>query len=156
MATIMIKGYEVLIDDEDVHLLSQFNWHLQDKNRGGFYLRTKIPAKTGKWIYLHRFIMRPIDSGLCVDHINGNVLDNRKTNLRVCTRSQNQMNQRLRKDNTSGEKGVHFYKRSKKWKATIQHENKQNHLGTFLTKEAAMEAYSEAAKKYHGEFARLK
>lgn len=90
-----------------------------------------------------------------VDHINGERADNRWINLRACIHRQNCGNQKQRKDNTSGFKGVHLYRPSNKWLASIGHKGKRIHLGLFVTAEAAAEAYNKAALKYFGEFALL-
>ena len=91
-------------------------------------------------------------------NINGDSLDNRKSNLRICTHAQNSKNLKVRKDNTSGFKGVCFTKerwRGKRWCAYINSNNKRIGLGRFLTKEEAALKYNEAVEKYHGEFGRM-
>ncbi len=89
-----------------------------------------------------------------VDHENTVRSDNRWDNLRAATRGQNRANCGAYKNNTSGLKGVSFYKRTGKWKAQIQASGKKTFLGYFLTKEAAHQAYAHAANEYFGEFAR--
>lgn len=88
-----------------------------------------------------------------VDHINGDRLDNRISNLRIATHGQNRANSRAGKNNLLGVKGV-FKTRSGKFVAQIRAGKKQRHIGTFLTVKEASEAYRKAAEKYHGEFAR--
>lgn len=90
-----------------------------------------------------------------VDHINGNKKDNRKSNLRIATSSQNSRNIGLRKNNTTGYKGVIYEKKRDKWRAEIKKDYKSIFLGYFDTKEDAAKAYNEASMKYHGEFANL-
>ena len=89
-----------------------------------------------------------------IDHINGNPSDNRWCNLREATPTQNVANAKRRKDNTSGFKGVCWYRKTKKWKAEIMISQKHIHLGYFDTPELAHQAYVDAAIKYFGEFAR--
>lgn len=89
------------------------------------------------------------------DHINGNTLDNRRANLRRATVTQNNMNRRMRKDNASGFKGVGFHKQKQRWTAEIMANGKRYKLGYFRSPEDAHAAYCEAAKRLHGEFARL-
>lgn len=89
-----------------------------------------------------------------IDHINGNRSDNRISNLRLASQSQNRQNSKTPKNNTSGYKGVSCDTRHGTWRARIFVNNKDKYLGTFKTKEQASEAYIDAAKKYHGEFAR--
>ncbi len=90
-----------------------------------------------------------------VDHINGDGLDNRKENLRICDTSKNVINRSIGKINTSGYKGVNWRKKSKKWVARIGFNNKRIYLGDFNNKEDAARAYDTAALKYYGEFAKL-
>jgi len=87
-----------------------------------------------------------------IDHINGKTDDNRWSNLRICTQSQNKANSGKHKNNTSGYKGVCWRKDNKKWTAGICHEGKRFHLGFFDDKEDAAMAYNKAAVELHGEF----
>lgn len=91
--------------------------------------------------------------GMEVDHKNFNRLDNRLFNLRIATRAQNQANARLRPDNKSGFRGVHFRNREQKWGARTGNDGKW--LGTFETAIDAARAYNRAAKKKYGKFAKL-
>lgn len=103
---------------------------------------------------MHRFIM-DAPKGQQVDHINGNKLDNRKSNLRICSHSENLRNQRKPKDNKSGFKGVSWHKGAKRWCAEIRSNGKRHHLGYFDTAEDAAKAYDIAATLIHGDYARL-
>ena len=94
-------------------------------------------------------------AGLLIDHIDGNPHNNAFANLRLATSGQNQCNQKTRNDNTSGLKGVSWSKERQKWQAGIQVNGKRIALGRFNTKEEAYAAYCKAARKLHGEFARL-
>ena len=91
--------------------------------------------------------------GMSVDHINGNKLDNRKSNLRICTHAENLRNLKKAKNNTSGFKGVSWYSKSKKWRAVITFGGKYHHLGLFVKKQDAIDAYNQKAKEYFGQFA---
>jgi len=93
-------------------------------------------------------------SGKLIDHMNCVKHDNRASNLRLATYSQNLANQCLRKNNTSGCKGVDFHKKCNKWRARIKIDNKEFHLGYFDTPELAHMAYCKHAVKFRAEFAR--
>lgn len=88
-----------------------------------------------------------------IDHINKNRLDNSLHNLRIATHSQNQHNKAIQKNNTSGVKGVSWYKRLKKWQVQIMINKKSIHFGHFEDKELAELVIIEARNKYHGKFA---
>lgn len=91
-------------------------------------------------------------SGLEIDHINRNGLDNRRSNLRIATRSQQRANQLKRTHHTTY-KGIFAW--GNKWAARISYDNKKYHLGVFDFQEDAAKAYDEAARRLHGQFARL-
>lgn len=136
-------------DKEDYDKIKINCWY--EDNYG--YAVSRNINKIGKSvnIKMHRLIMNDF-SNKVIDHINHNTLDNRKQNLRIVTRVQNQMNMSKRKDNTSGFTGVHFNKRSDKWMATIQVNYKSINLGTFKNKEDAIEARKKAEEKYFGKY----
>jgi hypothetical protein len=93
--------------------------------------------------------------GLVVDHINHNGLDNRKDNLRLCTRAQNALNQRPRKGTSSRYKGVYWHERDKRFYAQISHKGRRYHLGSYKSEIQAAKAYDKKAKELFGEFAHL-
>ncbi|MNT54080.1 AP2 domain protein [compost metagenome] len=88
-----------------------------------------------------------------VDHVNGNKLDNRRGNLRLCIKSENMHNRRAQKNNTSGFKGVSFDRRSGKFRAQIVVNKRHVHIGYYVNAEAAHAAYCVAAEKLHGQYA---
>lgn len=117
----------VKVDNDDLEKCSKLTWHYA-KNKDSKYIQTRIK---GKMIKLHRYIMNMNNSNLVVDHINRNPLDNRKSNLRICSYKENSFNKSIRVDNTSGIPGVSFHKTNKKWRAKIKYNNLTIHLGYF-------------------------
>lgn len=153
MKTIKVyTGESVLVDDEDYELVSQLKWNLAH----GYVSHCITVGSKQYQERLHRLIMglKPYESGT-VDHINGDKLDNRKSNLRVCTQAQNNMNTPIRVRNRSGFKGVSWKKSCQKWCAQISKSRCVIHIGLFDSKEAAATAYNKKALELHGEFARL-
>ena len=124
------------------------------KDVRGKYIYAKYNYN-GKIFRVHRDVI-DVPDGMDADHITHgtmNFIDNRKCNLRLATRSQNNINQSLNSSNTSGVKGVCWYKRSQKWNARIKVNGKRLHIGYFEDKNDAIEARKQAEEKYHGEFA---
>jgi hypothetical protein len=147
-----VKGLKVLIDEEDYDLIKGYTWC----KCGGGYVHAYIPGSghVGKNIRMHRLIMH-VAKGRQVDHINGNRLDNRKTNLRVCNTSENLRNRGPKKTNPYRLKGVTYDKRRGTYFARICVGYKTKWLGSFDTPEKAYQAYVRAAPLYHGEFAKV-
>lgn len=100
------------------------------------------------------FLFMTGETPAIIDHINGNRADNRFSNLRAATPLINSINCKMRKTNTSGHKGVSFFKASGRWQASIRVNRKRLHLGLFETPELAGEAYRAAAKQHFGTYAR--
>lgn len=136
--------FEFTIDSEDSYILDYGLW---SPDAYGY-----AENKNGK--KLHRLIMNA-PKGMSIDHINGDKSDNRKSNLRICTNSENLRNRGSQSNNTSGYKGVSWSKELKKWRTQICINKKHIHVGLFKDKIEAAKAYNEAAIKYHGEFAKL-
>lgn len=147
------NGGTAIVDIEDAPLAMQCVWYA-NRDRGGV-VRGVFAGGFGRRVkaMLSRAIMAP-GAGLVVDHINGDPLDNRRCNLRVCTQKQNIWNRKKPKSNTSGFKGARLDKKTGKWIAYIAKNGRRWHLGTFRTPERAHRAYVAAAKVLHGEFAR--
>jgi hypothetical protein len=146
-------GYAI-VDDDNYNRFMEYEW-LCDSN--GYAYRTGTGAD-GKWtsIHMHRILMWA-PPGMECDHRNGNKLDNRRENLRICTPAENRRNRPAPRNTlkTSRFKGVRFNRLTGTWKATIKVDNRKILLGTFKTEEAAALAYNEGAKRYHGDFAWL-
>lgn len=145
-------GRAVMVDDDDMPLVSSFRWRAQaDKRRPG-QLDAVVTGQIsrGDFMQMHRLIMRPPE-GMVIDHINGNVLDNRRQNLRICTVAENNRNRAKLRTNKSGYKGVFWDVSS--YRAAITCDGRKTYLGRFATAEAAHAAYVQAAMKLHGSFA---
>jgi hypothetical protein len=149
------EGEWALVEPLDYYRLKNFNWYLGGNGKEFYaFKNVKIgPGKT-KMVSMHRQIMN-FPEGLLVDHRNNNTLDNRRSNLRIATQSQNRQNRRKRENTTSRYVGVSFDKQTNKWKVKIKTETKEIYLGRFSSEIEAAKAYDAAALKYHGEFARL-
>jgi len=143
------KGKYVLVDNTDFNELSKYKWHTDLRSIARY-----IKGSNNKRIKIHRQIMN-CPKGMEVDHKDGNIFNNQRKNLRICTHAENGKNQKKPKNNTSGYKGVSWYKKLNKWAAKIKVNYKGKHLGYFDTKEEAYKAYCKACIKYHGEFANL-
>lgn len=148
------QGKTSLVDDEDFEKFNIFNWNAHKKGNSYYAkrgVRIKLKHKT---LLLHREILDAPD-GFDVDHIDGNGLNNQKSNLRICTRKQNLWNSSPHKDNANGAKGVSWHKQDKKWRVRIMKDGINYELGLFDSIKEAKNAYNIAAKKYHGSFSRL-
>lgn len=149
----LTQGKFTTVDDEDYEDLNKYKWFAHDEDGRWYALRQIRVGDKQKVIRMHRLITLAL-KGSYVDHINGDSLDNSKSNLRICTNHQNTTNQKLRKDNTSGLKGATWDKNKKKWFAQIRTNRKRMHLGYFNNVLDAAIAYDRAAEKYHGEYAK--
>jgi len=158
---ICIGRYNVLIDDFDKESVEKIKWYVATIKKDGLVYfshprKIKIDGRyVSKELRLHRYIMgcKSCD-GMIIDHINGNTLDNRRENLRVCNHSDSQKNRKIQSNNRSGHKGVTWSKKQNKWIAQIQDNHKKIHLGSFDDLEEAALAYKEKAKELFGEFVR--
>lgn len=146
-----------LVDDEDVEKLNKYKWSVHTDGyavRGildkDYYYKNNRKKKI-LTIYMHRFVMNT-PKNMEIDHINGNRLDNRKSNLRIVTRFQNKMNHRLYKNNTSGYSGVVWDKQRQSWKATISSNNEILFQKLFKDKQDAINKRQQLEIEYFGDF----
>jgi hypothetical protein len=152
----LTQGKVALVDDEDYEYLNQWKWYANKLGNKFYAVRNlRINKKYVGSILMHRLVANN-NSKMHTDHCNGDSLDNRKENLRICNASENLMNQKKHLNNKSGYKGVGKYNNNKsKFRSQISCNGKFIHLGYYKTKEDAAKAYNAAAIKYHGEFANL-
>lgn len=149
------KYVNCFIDNEDYSSFKKFRWFL---HKDGYAYRYEYDRRisNNSCILMHRQIMSANKfPGFEIDHINGNRIDNRKSNLRVVKRSHNNQNSKIRRDNKSGFRGVWFDEKTKKWCSSIKLEDKRIWLGRHETPYQAAIAYNQMASKLYGLHAKL-
>lgn len=153
----LTRGQYALVNYRDYRRLMKHTWYARwDPGIRGFRAVRSEHGENGEQhtVYMHREILNA-QPGRQVDHVNHDPLDNRRCNLRLCSGSNNQHNQRPRTVGTSRHKGVSWYKRTQKWQAQICCNSRRVHLGSFDSEDDAAAAYNRAAVRLHGAFARL-
>lgn len=158
----LTQGQYALVDDIDYPVLSKYKWYAlkrYNNSYGGFYAVRNIPdiTKNNRQTQqkMHRFIFNLSSRKKEVDHIDGDGLNNKRKNLRVCSRIENIMNSRIRGDNTTGLKNVTFYKPYNKYAVKLTVNGVRKFLGYFSDKKEAVQKYNFEVVKEHGEFALL-
>lgn len=154
----LTKGWATLIDEADVEYAQRWNW---SAHNGGYAARksrfNEVGFEKRLCVLLHRVIAERAGlqiGGLDVDHINTDKLDNRRSNLRAATRSQNKHNVRRLSTNRSGVKGVHWCNTNEVWVCKLMVGGKSILVGHFDRLDEAAAAHTAAVVKYHGEFGR--
>lgn len=150
----LTQGKVTIVDDRDFEWLNQWKWCATRTRNLWYAVRAGYSHQRRHTIYMHRLILNS-PPNLESDHRNGDSLDNRRINLRVCTKARNQMNSHKRTGCSSKYKGVSWHSRNQKWRADIQINGKKCYLGTFANELEAAVIYNSAARKHFGEFARL-
>ena len=144
---ILSRGKVTIVDVNDYDWLSQWKWHMCHD----YAVRNIRIASGRKLIYLHKFIL-DASNNTEVDHVSRDTLDNRRCNLRLATRSQNQINTRKIIGTTSKYKGVSWKTSNRKWVAQIQSNKKKIFIGYFDYETQAALAYNNKAKEFFGDF----
>jgi hypothetical protein len=158
----LTQGQVALVDDEDFDALSSHRWLAERATRRVWYAARGRPRRDGGGlIRMHAVLLVP-PAGMVVDHIDGNGLNNQRSNLRSATRAQNVWHQGARQmpGATSAFKGVFWYKKTGQWRAALagncpKAAHRSPHLGMFDDEATAAHAYDAAAREYFGEFAVL-
>jgi hypothetical protein len=149
----LTRGRWAVVDAEDYHRIAPYNWYSQRNGKGkNLYAARKVSRDAGSRCgmqYMHRFLLGLTDRGRVADHINGCTLDNRKSNLRECSRSENSRNRRADAGNKLGLKGVS--RDGKRFRAEIQ----RGRIGNYSSPVEAGLSYNAKAIAIHGKFARL-
>jgi hypothetical protein len=159
MAIISISGYDVLIDDNDVESVNSRHWYINKKQHEKhglhYFYNDRVINKKKITITLHRFIMNcTTGDGKIVDHISGNTLDCRKSNLRFCTTEQNIQNQKISIRNTSGYSNVQWSIGCQKWMVRVKANKCSHYIGVYKAIEEAVRIADICVLYFHGEYAK--
>jgi len=145
------KPDKVYFDLSDLELVKQYRWcTMQPQTSKTLYAATMIKTYGKRTLFSLHQLLLPVPKPLSVDHIDRDGLNNRRSNLRRATSQEQKINQGMRDDNSSGVKGVCWFKKTAKWVAYVHVNRKQIHLGSFDTLQAATQARLEAEQKYFG------
>ena len=154
----LTQGKQAVVDMQDYAVLSRYKWMAVRDANNMWYAVTRTRPYTNSYLRMHRIILdaRP---GQAIDHINGDGLDNRRSNLRWCNESQNQANSCKRltyagRPTSSRFKGVSWHRNKKHWGVHICHHDERRYVGTYRNEAIAAMAYDLAALKAFGSYAR--
>lgn len=150
-------GLTATVDDEDFERVGHLRWFLVTQfmvtKSSRYAMRREVRDGKPSTVYLHRRILNA-EKGQIVDHINGDGIDCRRSNLRLCTPSQNQANKKRKTRTSSPYKGV-WQRPGGRWTGELTKDFQPIRIGTFDTAEEAAREYDRLARELHGEFARL-
>ena len=145
--------WDLIIDEDRKHILTEKKWRVSSR---GYVIHSHRVGKKVETIRLHRLLLGVTDPSIIIDHINGNKLDNRVSNLRIVTTSQNAMNQKKTKLKTSSRyKGVSKCTDRDRWICMIKVGTKTINLGRFKTELEAAKAYNKSALIHFAEYAKI-
>jgi len=148
----LTQGLYAIVDVEDYERINKHKWSADNQHGHWYAIRRN---KENKSVYMHREILQ-VPKGKETDHKNHFGLDNRKSNIRICTRQQNSRNRKKGKRKTSSRyKGVGWHKASQKWEVRIGQSYQRIALGLFDSEIEAAKIYDEAAKRLYGKFASI-
>lgn len=152
----LTQNLEAIVDDDDYNELIAINWYTRRTPNGDCYAQANKKIN-GKWttIQMHRFILGITNPSIDVDHINHNGLDNRRENIRACTRKENSYNQRAVDGSSSQYKGVRLHHLTGKWEARSRLHGTLHYLGLYGSEVEAAQAVDAFMAEHHGEFANL-
>lgn len=149
----LTQGRFAIVDDDVYEWASQYKWYVKRKRNAFYAARNTGIFPFQKTTYLHREIVNAPPEAQ-VDHANCDGLDCRRSNMRLATNAENNRNKITQSNNTSGYKGVSWHKGDRRWRSQIKVDGKAIFIGGYHTPEAAARAYDDAARLYHGEFAK--
>lgn len=145
----ILRG-SIIIDTEDLNLVKDYQWHIENSRANLQYGQAstngKLPSKT---IRIHRLI---IPDSVQIDHINHNGLDNRKSNLRTCNNRENNCNKNFSRNPKSGYTGIRYNEKANSYYVRMMVNKREISLGHYKSLEEAIEARKQGEEKYFGEF----
>lgn len=152
----LTQGRVAVVDDKDYERLSQWRWFARRERCGNWYAARSVQLGGGRveCLLMHRIILGA-EPGQVIDHVDGDGLNNQRSNLRFATPTTNQWNRKSNRNSSSAYKGVSWHKGTSKWAVEIRINGRRQHLGYFSDEKEAAHAYDRVSRKHHGEFARL-
>lgn len=152
----LIRGGIAMVDDEDFERMSKGKWYAEKSGNKFYAMRYFYNYEKNRkdHVRMHRELMNLTDPKKVVDHIDGNGLNNQKSNIRICTQAQNRFNSNKRKGNKTGYIGVSLFN-NKVFRARILLNGKEHHLGYFKDAKEAALVRDKKCRELHGEFAKL-